>query len=94
MSLSCSCKKNNENHVDLIFINDDHEITTQKKYKYKIINSIILPVHMIWELIIKINHVFISEKEKKQKNIKIYFLDNVNDDYDSLVIISEGFLNQ
>ena len=94
MSLSCSCKKNNENHIDLIFINDDHEITTQKKYKYKIINSIILPVHMIWELIIKINHVFISEKEKKQKNIKIYFLDNVNDDYDSLVIVSEGFLNQ
>lgn len=49
---------------------------------------------MIWELIIKINHVFISEKEKKQKNIKIYFLDNVNDDYDGLVIVSEGFLNQ
>ena len=94
MSLSCSCEKIDDIHVDLIFINDDHEITTQKKYKYKIINSIILPVHMIWELIIKMNHVFISEKEKKQKNVKIYFLDNVNDDYDGLVIISEGFLNQ
>lgn len=94
MSLSCSCEKIDDIHVNLIFINDDHEITTQQKYKYKIVNSVILPIHIIWELIININHVFISEKEKKQKYIKIYFLDNVNDDYDGLVIISEGFLNQ
>ena len=94
MSLSCLCEKIDDSHINLIVINDNSKITTQKKYKYKIVNSVILPIHLIWELIININNVFISEKEKKQKKIKIYFFDNVNDDYDGLVIISEGFLNQ
>ena len=94
MSISYSFEKINDKKVHFMIINNDHEIMTVKKYKYKIVNSVILPVHMIWELIININHVFISEKDKKQKTVKLYFLDNINDDYEGLIIVSDELLNQ
>lgn len=94
MSISYSFEKINDKEVHFMIINNDHEIMTVKKYKYKIVNSVILPVHMIWELIININHVFISEKDKKQKTVKLYFLDNINDDYEGLIIVSDELLNQ
>lgn len=94
MSISYSFEKINDKEVYFMIINNNHEIMTVKKYKYKIVNSVILPVHMIWELIININHVFISEKDKKQKTVKLYFLDNINDDYEGLIIVSDELLNQ
>jgi hypothetical protein len=94
MSISYSFEKINDKKVYFMIINKDNEIMTIKKYKYKIVNSVILPVHMIWELIININHVFISEKDKKQKTVKLYFLDNINDDYEGLIIVSDELLNQ